>query len=140
MKFWQNNELKNKLNYECSNKHINLSWWKQVLIMWVNVRKDRSNQTSKMMKNSSPGSPCTTIFCPSSNWTGSKASATVRRSHLSRDSEDGEQETFQLNWQKTLEKVELVLVPSSLRYFYTHFHVILISTPNASSMLLWAYF
>lgn len=46
--------------------------------------------TSKMIKNSSPGSPCTTIFCPSSNWTGSKASATVRRSHLSRDSEEGE--------------------------------------------------
>ena len=42
--------------------------------------------TSKIMKNSSPGSPCTTIFCPSSNWTGSNASATVRRSHLSRDS------------------------------------------------------
>lgn len=42
--------------------------------------------TSKIMKNSSPGSPWTTIFCPSSNCTGSKASATVRRSHLSRDS------------------------------------------------------
>lgn len=39
-----------------------------------------------MMKNSFPGSPCTTIFCPSSNCTVSKASATVRRSHLSRDS------------------------------------------------------
>lgn len=38
------------------------------------------------MKNSSPGSPCTTIFSPSSNCTGSRASATVRRSHLSRDS------------------------------------------------------
>lgn len=38
------------------------------------------------MKKSSPGSPCTTIFSPSSNWTGSSASATVSRSHLSRDS------------------------------------------------------
>lgn len=42
--------------------------------------------TSRMMKNSSPGSPWTTIFWPSSNCTGSRASATVRRSHLSRDS------------------------------------------------------
>lgn len=42
--------------------------------------------TSVIMKKSSPGSPCTTIFSPSSNWTGSKASATVRRSHLSKDS------------------------------------------------------
>lgn len=50
--------------------------------------------TSKIMKNSSPGSPCTTIFCPSSNWTGSNASATVRRSHLSRDSERQESKEF----------------------------------------------
>lgn len=42
--------------------------------------------TSRMMKNSSPGSPCTTIFWRSTNGTISKASATVRRSHLSRDS------------------------------------------------------
>lgn len=41
------------------------------------------------MKKSSPGSPCTTIFSPSSNWTGSRASATVRRSHLSKDSVNG---------------------------------------------------
>lgn len=53
--------------------------------------------TSNMMKNSSPGSPCTTIFWPSSNWTGSKASATVRRSHLSRDSEGGEKTTAGLS-------------------------------------------
>lgn len=46
----------------------------------------RAKLTSRMMKNSSPGSPCTTIFWVSSNCTGSKASATVRRSHLSRDS------------------------------------------------------
>lgn len=46
--------------------------------------------TSVMMKKSSPGSPCTTIFSPSSNWTGSSASATVRRSHLSRDPVEGE--------------------------------------------------
>lgn len=44
------------------------------------------NLTSVIMKKSSPGSPCTTIFSPSSNWTGSSASATVSRSHLSRDS------------------------------------------------------
>lgn len=56
----------------------------------MHARKRKLVYTSKMMKNSSPGSPCTTIFCPSSNWTGSKASATVRRSHLSRDSEGGE--------------------------------------------------
>lgn len=45
-----------------------------------------ANLTSVIMKKSSPGSPCTTIFSPSSNWTGSRASATVSRSHLSRDS------------------------------------------------------
>lgn len=42
--------------------------------------------TSRIMKNSLPGSPCTTIFCPSSNCTVSKASAMVRRSHFSKDS------------------------------------------------------
>lgn len=46
--------------------------------------------TSVMMKKSSPGSPWTTIFSPSSNWTGSRASATVRRSHFSRDSAEGD--------------------------------------------------
>lgn len=46
--------------------------------------------TSVMMKKSSPGSPWTTIFSPSSNWTGSSASATVRRSHFSRDSAAGD--------------------------------------------------
>lgn len=79
-------------------------FWRQVRLILIchkavqhgtfNVcKRRRMNQvdTSKMMKNSSPGSPCTTIFCPSSNWTGSKASATVRRSHLSSDSEEGEQ-------------------------------------------------
>lgn len=45
--------------------------------------------TSRIMKNSLPGSPCTTIFWPSSNCTVSKESATVRRSHLSRDSVQG---------------------------------------------------
>lgn len=40
--------------------------------------------TSVMMKKSSPGSPCRTISWPSSNWTGSKASATVNLSHLSK--------------------------------------------------------
>lgn len=46
--------------------------------------------TSVMMKKSSPGSPWTTIFSPSSNCTGSRASATVRRSHFSRDSRAGQ--------------------------------------------------
>ena len=45
--------------------------------------------TSVMMKKSSPGSPCTTIFSPSSNCTGSRASATVRRSHFSKDAGGG---------------------------------------------------
>lgn len=43
--------------------------------------------TSVMIKKSSPGSPCLTISCPSSNCTASRASATVKRSHLSRFSE-----------------------------------------------------
>lgn len=46
-------------------------------------------RTSRIMKNSLPGSPCTTIFWPSSNCTVSKASATVNRSHLSSDSVQG---------------------------------------------------
>lgn len=51
-------------------------------------RSRKQADTSNMMKNSSPGSPCTTIFWLSSNCTGSRASATVKRSHLSRDSGD----------------------------------------------------
>lgn len=52
--------------------------------------------TSRMMKNSSPGFPCTTIFWRSSNCTVSMASATVRRSHLSRDSVQGQHSGHQV--------------------------------------------
>lgn len=51
-------------------------------------KSELTMQTSKIMKKSSPGSPCLTISSPSSNCTGSRASATVSRSHLSRFSEE----------------------------------------------------
>ena len=53
-----------------------------------NLLKLGSTHASRIMKKSSPGSPCFTISSPSSNCTGSKASATVSRSHLSRFSAD----------------------------------------------------
>ena len=43
--------------------------------------------TSVIIKKSSPGSPCFTISSLSSKLTGSNASATVKRSHLSKFSE-----------------------------------------------------
>lgn len=60
-------------------------------------RKCNTQGTSSMMKNSSPGSPCTTIFWLSSNCTGSRASATVRRSHLSSDSGNQQQSNMMGN-------------------------------------------
>lgn len=70
------------------------------LLIFLSRRKDSykiHSQThthtvlaSVIMKKSSPGSPWTTIFSPSSNWTGSRASATVKRSHLSKDSVNGQ--------------------------------------------------
>lgn len=63
-----------------------------LLVTWQKVSHTHMHTelTSVIMKKSSPGSPCTTIFSPSSNWTGSRASATVKRSHLSRDSVIGQ--------------------------------------------------
>lgn len=74
--------------------------------------------TSVMMKKSSPGSPCTTIFSPSSNWTGSSASATVKRSHLSKDSVDGEHRQM-FNMKSTLRPlIRVLLKPGCVLFIF----------------------
>lgn len=95
--------------------------------------------TSRMMKNSSPGSPWTTIFCPSSNWTGSNASATVRRSHLSRDSEQKTHtHTQKAEIQHThTHKTPFCLLCEIFLISFIFYQFILVSAPNTSCSSVW---